>query len=85
MNRPGAGSGVSKGTYVEDSPAGQAADWALAMHVHGLRSKLRGIMLKGNIKRAVITVLDGFGIGELPDAAGYGDAGSDTLDNTARA
>lgn len=30
-------------------------------------------------RRAVILVLDGVGIGEAPDAAHYGDAGSDTL------
>ena len=37
------------------------------------------------MKRAVILVLDGVGIGEAPDAAAYGDAGSDTLGNVARA
>lgn len=35
--------------------------------------------------RAIILVLDGVGIGEAPDAADYGDQGSDTLGNTARA
>ena len=29
--------------------------------------------------RAIVIVLDGVGIGELPDAAQYGDEGSDTL------
>ena len=37
------------------------------------------------MKRAVIIILDGVGIGEAPDAARYGDAGSDTLGNVARA
>jgi phosphopentomutase len=37
------------------------------------------------LKRAVIIILDGVGIGEAPDAARYGDAGSDTLGNVARA
>jgi phosphopentomutase len=37
------------------------------------------------LKRAVIIILDGVGIGEAPDAAVYGDAGSDTLGNVARA
>jgi phosphopentomutase len=37
------------------------------------------------LKRAVILILDGVGIGEAPDAADYGDAGSDTLGNVARA
>ncbi len=37
------------------------------------------------MKRAVIIILDGVGIGEAPDAADYGDTGSDTLGNVARA
>lgn len=32
-----------------------------------------------NINRAIIIVLDSLGVGELPDAANYGDAGSNTL------
>ena len=35
--------------------------------------------------RACVIVLDAVGAGELPDAADYGDEGSDTLGNTARA
>jgi len=35
--------------------------------------------------RAIILVLDGVGIGAAPDAAAYGDVGSDTLGNLARA
>jgi phosphopentomutase len=34
--------------------------------------------------RAVVIVLDSVGIGELPDAAAYGDQGSNTLGNIAR-
>ncbi len=37
------------------------------------------------MKRAVIIILDGVGIGAAPDAAAYGDVGSDTLGNLARA
>jgi phosphopentomutase len=37
------------------------------------------------LKRAVIIILDGVGIGEAPDAARYGDEGSNTLGNVARA
>ena len=37
------------------------------------------------MKRAAIIVLDGLGIGACPDQAAYGDAGSDTLGNVARA
>ena len=36
------------------------------------------------MKRAAIIVLDGVGIGEAPDAAAYGDSGSNTLGNVAR-
>lgn len=37
------------------------------------------------IKRAIVIVLDSVGVGALPDAAEYGDEGSNTLGNTARA
>ena len=37
------------------------------------------------MRRAVIIVLDGVGAGAAPDADAYGDAGSDTLGNVARA
>jgi phosphopentomutase len=36
-------------------------------------------------RRAILLVLDSVGAGALPDAAAYGDAGSDTLGNIARA
>jgi phosphopentomutase len=35
--------------------------------------------------RVVFVVLDGVGVGALPDAEDYGDAGSDTLGNLSRA
>ena len=41
--------------------------------------------LKDARKRAAIIVLDGVGIGPAPDSAAYGDEGSDTLGNVARA
>ncbi|NLZ93344.1 MAG: phosphopentomutase [Firmicutes bacterium] len=37
------------------------------------------------IKRVIMVVLDSLGVGELPDAAQYGDAGSNTLAHTAAA
>jgi phosphopentomutase len=37
------------------------------------------------IKRVVLIVLDSCGVGELPDAFKYGDQGSNTLSNTAKA
>lgn len=36
-------------------------------------------------RRVIIAVLDGIGAGELPDAASYGDVGSNTLAHTAEA
>jgi len=35
-------------------------------------------------RRVIWIVLDSVGIGEMPDAAAYGDAGSDTLGNIAK-
>lgn len=37
-----------------------------------------------DIKRVIVIILDGVGIGELPDADKYGDNGSNTLGNLAR-
>ena len=39
----------------------------------------------GYFSRVILIVLDGFGAGEMPDAAEYGDKGSDTLGNICRA
>jgi len=36
-------------------------------------------------RRAILLILDGVGVGELPDAANYGDEGSNTLVNMAKA
>jgi phosphopentomutase len=35
-------------------------------------------------KRAIVIIIDGVGVGELPDAGNYGDNGSDTLGNLSR-
>src|SRR5262245_5819821 len=35
-------------------------------------------------RRAIVVVMDSVGIGELPDAAAYGDQGSDTIGNIAK-
>jgi len=37
------------------------------------------------MKRAIVIVLDGVGVGELPDSHSYGDSGANSLVNTARA
>ncbi len=36
------------------------------------------------INRVIVIVLDGVGAGEAPDAAAYGDVGSNSLGNVAR-
>ncbi len=41
-------------------------------------------MTPPTFSRAIVLVLDGAGIGALPDAGAYGDAGSDTLGNICR-
>lgn len=45
-------------------------------HAHTVKKRERG---DGMIKRVTVIVLDSLGIGELPDAALYGDEGADTL------
>jgi phosphopentomutase len=41
-------------------------------------------MVPGPFRRAIVIVCDGLGVGEAPDAATYGDAGSDTLGHVLR-
>lgn len=41
------------------------------------------ILKKNKFKKAILLVLDGVGIGELPDSDEYGDTGSNTLGNLA--
>ena len=53
-------------------------------NVNSLRFQII-IPKKPLIERVIIIVLDGCGVGELPDAAEYGDAGSNTLGNLSRA
>ena len=38
---------------------------------------------RGNMKRVFLIVLDSFGIGEMEDAASYGDKGTNTLRSVA--
>lgn len=42
-------------------------------------------MRSGELRRAIVLVADGLGVGAAPDAADYGDVGSNTLGNTAKA
>jgi phosphopentomutase len=48
-------------------------------------ASLSGAAGASRAPRAIVLVLDSVGCGALPDAAAYGDEGSDTLGNTARA
>nr|WP_041275828.1 phosphopentomutase [Desulforamulus ruminis] len=41
--------------------------------------------MEKKIKRVTVIILDSVGVGELPDAADYGDTGSNTLANVAKA
>src|SRR2546430_16900539 len=41
--------------------------------------------LKGTGRRALVVVIDACGVGALPDAARYGDGGTNTLEHLARA
>ena len=50
-----------------------------------IRVSKRAALKDARRGRAAIIVLDGLGIGPAPDTAAYGDAGSDTLGNVARA
>ena len=42
-------------------------------------------MTTARVPRVLIVVCDSFGVGDAPDAAAYGDEGSDTLGNCSRA
>ena len=48
-------------------------------------SNIRGIEAMNRINHVVLIILDSVGIGSLPDAPAYGDVGSNTLGNVARA
>jgi phosphopentomutase len=50
-----------------------------------MRLTLFNITMGGSVfKRITVIVLDGVGVGAAPDAADYGDAGSNSIGNTAR-
>src|SRR5262249_59649454 len=53
-------------------------------HRRGREASAEGLLTKIMIKRVILLVMDSVGCGELPDAASYGDVGSNTLGNTAR-
>src|SRR5690242_15837717 len=51
---------------------------------HFRRAEWESVTVEFVFRRVIWIVLDSVGIGEMPDAAKYGDAGSDTLGNIAR-
>ena len=52
--------------------------------IRELYIRMRNATFEVVFRRVIWIVLDSVGIGEMPDAAAYGDAGSDTLGNIAR-
>lgn len=55
------------------------------MTLPSARQDLATLIGNANCRRVIVIVLDSVGCGALPDAAAYGDEGSDTLGNTSRA
>lgn len=55
------------------------------MPIRGPENIMRGDFLNKKVSRVTLIVLDSVGIGELPDAGDYGDRGSNTLANVAKA
>ncbi len=53
--------------------------------MQGKNSPSQNLSPSSSISRVLVIVLDGVGVGELPDAGEYGDKGSNTLGNLARA
>jgi len=55
--------------------------------VHRLQTEGRGPLTgsRALVPRVLVLVCDSFGVGDAPDADAYGDVGSDTLGNTAKA
>src|SRR5271154_1136476 len=52
--------------------------------MRGGAARMQGCYIRVVFRRVIWIVLDSVGIGEMPDAAAYGDCGSDTLGNIAR-
>src|SRR3990170_732786 len=73
------------GTFVPARPAGErhffGGSFVLDCEVAGSRG---GRKKMSRFARVILIVLDSVGIGEMPDAAEYGDEGSDTLGNINR-
>ena len=65
-----------------DGPGESPAVIAAASRL--VEARLSAADVTSPFSRAIVIVLDGVGIGELPDAGNYGDRGSDTLANVAR-
>ncbi|PYO82595.1 MAG: phosphopentomutase [Gemmatimonadetes bacterium] len=90
--RDGRASGPGRGRGDADRRGGRGPHHAGGIRRLERRAAARGVDVARaaaaadlRLKRAAIIVLDGVGIGPAPDTAAYGDAGSDTLGNVARA
>ncbi len=56
----------------------------MGVAVHRLQAE-RGRALTARVPRVLLLVCDSWGVGDAPDAADYGDEGSDTIGNCSRA
>ena len=52
--------------------------------VHRLQAQGRGALRRARVPRVLVLICDSFGVGDAPDAAEYGDEGSDTIGSCAR-
>src|SRR6202158_2695694 len=68
-----------------DEPVFSSTPWSTILSQQQVLAESEDIMGQGNpqFERVVWIVLDSVGIGELPDAADYGDVGRDTLGHIA--
>ena len=80
------GDGSAVGASIDVASVAALAGLSPYELLTGLRNRIeREYKDQSLMNRAIILVLDGVGAGEAPDAAHYGDAGSNTLAHVARA
>lgn len=53
--------------------------------LHRMQAERRFDVTSARVPRVLLVICDSWGVGDAPDAAAYGDVGSDTLGNTSRA
>src|SRR5581483_990489 len=71
----------ARGQFIDGGGAGRAVHAGSGgVRLRGAGGRKGGLAI---VRRAIVVVLDACGVGELPDAAAYGDAGSNTLGHLA--